>query len=359
MTYDSEKEDIFNSLYLAYSGDNIRQKDVYILNNTFYDMPNAAKTLIDVQAYSFGSVYFSGNLVRNCSSIQELINLVANQDLIVDSNIFDQLSAYSRSILRTGFAQRVHLNQLQMSNFVHSSITSSVSLLFISSTVDGNATFENSIFHGNNIKSDFITFGENVGSLSFVNNEFHEDIIKAGKVYITTVNLFLLEMTNCTFYNMDDDSSADLKTDILKISNIDLSTLGNYTLDNMSFRNVSMQFLTVGGVSGTPIQKKFMTIRNTVFSDSILVRSNVFMKFGPILTTRDIQFLIDNFDVRDLVLEKGGFIMDVHYQGPNPFIIENSYFTNIKGGYMRVRARSTSLSTNYATLRMENVNVVN
>ena len=158
---------------------------------------------------------------------------------------------------------------------------------------------------------------------------------------------------------MDDDASSGFKTDILKISNIDLSMEGEFSINQLTLVNASMQFLSVNGVSGKTSSPKLVEFNGIVFTDTTLSSSNEFMKFGPIITSQDVQFIIRDFTAKDMVFLKGANILDAHFQAPNPILIENSVFSNIVGGYVELYPVSTSSNTNHASMILHNVTVEN
>lgn len=165
-------------------------------------------------------------------------------------------------------------------------------------------------------------------------------------------------MYNCSFYNIDDDASINYKTDVLKISNINLDTNAEYYLDQITLRNVSMQFLTVSGISGAPSQLKTIEFNGISISDASFSTRNVFMSFGPIITTANVQFKIKDLSINNLQFTNGARLIEIVYQTPNPFVIEDSIFRDVIGGYVELFPKSSSSLTEHATLQVKNVTLV-
>lgn len=67
MTFDVQKEEIFNNVYLSYNGANKRNQEITFANNKFQNMLRSTNTFVEIQFDSIGNVYFTNNLLQNLS----------------------------------------------------------------------------------------------------------------------------------------------------------------------------------------------------------------------------------------------------------------------------------------------------
>ena len=214
-------------------------------------------------------------------------------------------------------------------------------------------------FNNNNVKANTISFHSSVGSLVFRDSDFDLETIATGTSYVTLERLYALDLSNCSFTNMNDDKSVSMITLILDIKSINLEHEGDFVIDSVKMDNISLSFLSLNTLyRRTTSQKSFM-MSNVDIENSVFTSRDPFILFGPLISSEDVVFTIKNFSAKDLIFTRTANIIDLKMQILNPFKIESGIFENIHGGYIRMRSQSVANSMPPVKLEVTNITVVN
>jgi hypothetical protein len=166
-------------LLVHFVASNIRNKEITIKNNTFYNMNGSTKYFVQISNFSPEVVTFEDNIVTNCSSSDELIGVSGSNSIVIKNNLFKSIVASTNGLILASSAQVVDVSYLEMTNITHSSLLSASPLIRLGTQEMGKCIFEYSEFYKNNIKSNAIAIDYSVGSLTFKHNVFHDEIIAA------------------------------------------------------------------------------------------------------------------------------------------------------------------------------------
>jgi hypothetical protein len=310
-------------LLVHFVASNIRNKEITIKNNTFYNMNGSTKYFVQISNFSPGVVTFEDNIVTNCSSSDELIEISGSNSIVIKNNLFKSIVASTNGLILTSSAQVVEVSYLEMTNITHSSLLSASPLISLGTQEMGKCIFEYSEFYKNNIKSNAIAIDYSVGSLTFKHNVFHDEIIAAFNNYVRLENLYELSMTNSTFRNMATDNSNDRITLLFNFVAVNLSIDGSFEMNTLTLSNISMSLLSLSSIIGETSSNKTVTISNVVFTDALFPTRNNFITFGPFLTTQNIIIKMKNLEFSDLNFLNTANIIEVSMQAPTPVLIDS------------------------------------
>ena len=101
ITFSSTKVDIYNDFAINYFGNGNRYIGIYVQSNSFINMLNSVKSLLDIEFYATGKTTISNNFIANWSSILYLFNLNNDGDLIFENNIFQSWITLNGGFLHT------------------------------------------------------------------------------------------------------------------------------------------------------------------------------------------------------------------------------------------------------------------
>ena len=146
----------FNNIKVSYNDANKRYQEILISNNTFSNLYGISKPLIDVEYFSSGKIIVSNNHVYNCSSSYYLFTLQANENIEVNSNMFDSWIISSSGLISTDISQVVSINNLTIYHIQKATSSSRSSLLKLSGAQDGVLTIDSSKFYLNEVLSTMI-----------------------------------------------------------------------------------------------------------------------------------------------------------------------------------------------------------
>ena len=121
ITYDKEylnASNIFNNIYIAYVNTNKRPKDIFIDSNTFTAMHDSVYPILHVEFYTTGKVYLTGNTFYDSSSEKDMIELDANEAIILKDNKFEHCIEKSNGFLKIGTAKTVNITGLVVTHTV-------------------------------------------------------------------------------------------------------------------------------------------------------------------------------------------------------------------------------------------------
>jgi hypothetical protein len=323
VTFNNSRDGIFNNFYLYFVDSNKRNKEISIVNNTFYNMNGSTKYFIQISNFSPGVVTFEDNIVTNCSSSDELFEISGSNNIIIKNNLFKSIVASTNGLILTSSAQVVDVSYLEVTNITHSSLLSASPLIRLGTQEMGKCIFEYSEFYENNIKSNAIAIDYSVGSLTFKHNVFHDEIIAAFTNYVRLENLYELSMENSTFRNMATDNSNDRITLLFNFVAVNLSIDGSFEMNTLTLSNISMSLLSLSSIIGGTSSNKTVIISNVVFTDALFPTRNNFITFGPFITTQNIIIKMKNLEFSNLNFLNTANIIEVSMQAPTPVLIDS------------------------------------
>ena len=102
-----------------------------------------------------------------------------------------------------------------------------------------------------------------------------------------------------------------------------------------------------------------MNINSILVSNSTYKSQSNLIIYGPLYTTEDVQFRMQNVSFTNLDFEGYANMIYLKQQTQNPFILQNSNFQNIIGGRIYVEPDTTDVNTLPATLNILNLTVSN
>ena len=146
----------FNNIKVSYNDANKRYQEILINNNTFSNLYGISKPLIDAEYFSSGKIIVSNNYIYNCSSNYYLVSLQANEDIEINSNMFDSWIISSAGLISTDVSQIISFNNLTI---YHSQKVASFrrsSLLKLAGAQDGVLSISSSTFYLNDLRSTMI-----------------------------------------------------------------------------------------------------------------------------------------------------------------------------------------------------------
>ena len=177
--------------------------------------------------------------------------------------------------------------------------------------------------------------------------------------YVLFSNPHTLTSNNLTFLLINDDNSNSEESALFVFDSIDLSQGNNITLSSVTVTNCTSSFYRLLSVSGTAPTTKFVNLNSISLSSSSYSSQTNLMIFGPLYTTEDVQFVMQNTSFTNLNFEKYGNIIYLKQQTQKPFLLQNSNFQNIIGGRIYVEPDTVDTNTLPAAIDVYNLTVAN
>lgn len=192
---------------MSYNNANKRYKEITIANNTYSNMYAMSKPLIDVEYFSSGKVLISNNYVYNCSSVNYLYMLQANDDIEITGNTFDSCVISSAGFIATDISSSIVISDLTVTKNtnVYSDLRSS--LVKLAGAQDGSITISSSNFSSNSLNSTMLDIDNSIGSVIIQDSNFDNETIKSTTNYIVFDSQYALQFVNSTFTNISDDQT--------------------------------------------------------------------------------------------------------------------------------------------------------
>ena len=119
ITFNSTKLDIYNDFAINYFGNGNRNIEIYVQSNSFINMLNSVKSLVDIVFYATGKITISNNFIANWSSILYLFNLNDDGDLIFENNIFQSWITLNSGFLYTEGASNIQIKNMTIQKSKH------------------------------------------------------------------------------------------------------------------------------------------------------------------------------------------------------------------------------------------------
>ena len=307
---------------MSYVNANKRPKDVFIDSNTFTAMHDSVYPIIHVEFYTAGEVYLTGNTFYDSSSEQDMIELDANEAIILENNTFEYCIEKSNGFLRTGTAHTVNVTGLVVTHTVGGT-SATTSPLFIIGTKDlGECNFEYSNFNSNHLKDSILDIDQSVGLISFHDNTAYNETVHSYTSYIKIENPYELKMTQTTFINITDDKTNEQLTQLVSFESINLNEYGEIHMDEIVLSNTSISFFSINAVSGATSIKKEIIFENITIRDSYYEARNPLINLGPFYTNQDVHLGLSNLTFYGLVFEDTSNVIHINWQSPTPITIE-------------------------------------
>jgi hypothetical protein len=202
-----------------------------------------------------------------------------------------------------------------------------------------------------------IEFESNVGSVTFRNNVFENNVITTSTEYIKLLSLYEFKMSNCTFKDMSTDLKDNALTELLTIDTINMDIEGDYIISSVKIQNVSFSFMSIGGFTGTPTGNQTVILEDLVITDTTFPTRNDFIKFGPFISSENIEIILRNLEITNLYFKKTAALINLNLQIPYPMRVESILVQNITAGYFHIHPVSVSDNTHPVTVDMYNVTV--
>ena len=146
----------FNNIKVSYNDANKRYQEILISNNIFSNLYGVSKPLINAEYFSSGKIIVSNNYIYNCSSNYYLVSLQANEDIEINSNMFDSWIISSAGLISTDVSQIISFNNLTIYHNMKTESFSRGSLLKLAGAQDGVLSINSSIFYLNDLRSTMI-----------------------------------------------------------------------------------------------------------------------------------------------------------------------------------------------------------
>ena len=192
-----------------------------------------------------------------------------------------------------------------------------------------------------------------------MNSTFSNDLVKSMTSYVLISNPHTLTSNNLTFLLINDDNSNSEESALFVFDSIDLSQGNNITLSSVTVTNCTSSFYRLLSVSSTAPTTKFVNLNAISLSSSSYSSQTNLMIFGPLYTTEDVQFVMQNTSFTNLNFEKYGNIIYLKQQTQKPFLLQNSNFQNIIGGRIYVEPDTVDTNTLPAAIDVYNLTVAN
>ena len=138
---------------------------------------------------------------------------------------------------------------------------------------------------------------------------------------------------------------------------VEIDIAGSILIDSINISNSSLSFINIGSIYGSSNSLKNIQLQNLNIINWNFTSRNDFISFGPIQTTAQLNFTMNNIVFENLTFSNYANIIHIKVQTAIPFMIENCSFTNIYGGSILLQPASTSTGINKVALNMQNVTV--
>ena len=115
----STKLDIYNDFAINYFGNGNRYIWIYVQSNSFINMLNSVKSLVDIEFYATGKTTISNNFIANWSSILYLFKINNDGDLIFENNIFQSWITLNSGFLYTEGASNIKIKNMTIQKSKH------------------------------------------------------------------------------------------------------------------------------------------------------------------------------------------------------------------------------------------------
>ena len=197
----------FNNIKVSYNDANKRYKEISVADNTYMNMYAVSKPLIDVEYFSSGKVFISNNYVYNCSSVYYLFTLQANDDIEINSNMFDSCIISSAGLITTDISSSIIISNLTIAKNTNVYSDSRNSLVKLAGAQDGSITMSSSNLFSNSLNSTMLDFDNSIGSVTIQDSNFYNETMKSTTNYIVFDSQYALQFMNSTFSNISDDET--------------------------------------------------------------------------------------------------------------------------------------------------------
>ena len=151
------------------------------------------------------------------------------------------------------------------------------------------------------------------------------------------------------------NDGADIKSSLITISNIDVSSNTNYTVFDIIYNNSSMKFLDIGTLVNTPPSSKTFSFNNLAFSSSTYTSEVSLLSLNGIKYDFDIQFTYQNLSFTDITFPIKGYLMQLNHQLPHNVTITDIEFSQIKNGIIWMSTPDSSDSTILTHVQVTNI----
>ena len=130
-------------------------------------------------------------------------------------------------------------------------------------------------------------------------------------------------------------------------------------MQNVESSNCSVGFLHFFSVSGTTPTTKIVRFEHINITDSTFATRNDLITFGPMYTAQDVDIHMNDVHFKNLNFKKLANIIHLKQQTLDPFVFENSSFTNVIGGHILIEPLTVSTDSLTTVLAMKNVTAAN
>jgi hypothetical protein len=369
VSYDIVEEGIYNNIYINYKGFNQREIEVDIIHNEFLNMWGGDRPLINLEFQKVGLVEVDYNYFYNWSAHDYLVKILkfevtdsseqTHELLIANNNEFKDWILLEYGLLLVKNTENIELHNFTISGTIHGDSLEYGSTIYITSANNGSWVIEGLLFYDNKVKGSTLEIEDTVGDLTIRDCDFHNEVLYSNVNYISIANPHTMMIDNLSFMNISDDHTDTEDTVLVVIKSIDLTTLGEIHFQYVTVENWTVSFFYLKDVYGTTDLAKIVKFKHLTVSNAQFDKHNDLISFGPLYTDEDVDIHIVDALFENLNFTKLANVIHLKQQSLDPFILEDTVFSNIQGGHILLEPLTVAKDSLVSKLVMLNVTASN
>ena len=309
-------------------------------NIDFYDRVNDALTGFVLHGYynadmTMKNMNFTNSQFQFRSITAELVI-----NLVIDGLYYDNISVDNgRMLLNLENPISLSLNDLV---FINSSMTSTVPdwIEFIGTNSQANI----SNIHIENIVS--YTTPIIMFSGSWLQLEAKNISVKSSSVDSDTSLIYLpvttLNIDGIHFENIEGHSQDSTNNFMIELSSIDLSNEEDLVIQNMTVSNSTIGILNIAMLTGETNSGKTLTVKDVYVSNCIFENNLNLFELSQLQSQQNFTLIYSTMVFTEIEFVQGGNLITFEHLLANPVYLQNSSFTEIKGGQISVESSAPS-----------------
>ena len=178
----------------------------------------------------------------------------------------------------------------------------------------------------------------NVLTLTISDVDFRNVKQSEDNVILDTGSIQGLSLTNLYFHNVTSLDDRDKTGSILYVNSWDLNSQNTIAIDNVTFVNSSMNFVSFGAFANTPPTAKQLSITNFAYTDSFIETQRKLITTEGVELNGDLVFAFENITFSNVSFYTVGSLISFGHQLPNSLQITGLTLTNIVAGRLHVES---------------------
>jgi len=283
--------------------------------------------------------------------ILQFFNKVNFQDAFIEKS--DALFLYIIQIIMTNeiLIKNLTLSQLDMST------TSTDSIIFLDTFDQGKVTVSNLNVIDCNIASRDVLFYWLIGSGNFTLDSvtFKNITMDSWASLISAESVHNFWINNSSFKQISQVESSDISNVMLKISSMNLDSVGSFLMNNIEVEESSVSLFDMKNIHNLNTLGKSLTIAGLSYTNSVIEFKQNFITFGEIETSTDFEIVIDNVTMKNLTFTRNGYLFKFQQQTATDLILSNCYFYGLNGGSIYIGSANLQNSDIRTKVTMKNI----